>query len=102
MSQHHEIGRPESDSVPVPDQKLITTSEKTEAPISISIKKLAKGEKSLMALTMENPALITSEIPKKTLLQTIRRKVAKFGKFVGPGFMVSVAYIDPGMIVLPV
>lgn len=24
------------------------------------------------------------------------RAVAKFGKFIGPGFMVSVAYIDPG------
>lgn len=26
----------------------------------------------------------------------IRRKVVKYTKFIGPGFMVSVAYIDPG------
>lgn len=33
----------------------------------------------------------------KNAAMTIRRKVVKYGKFVGPGFMVSVAYIDPGM-----
>ena len=27
---------------------------------------------------------------------TVRRKVVKYGKFIGPGFMVSVSYIDPG------
>ncbi|KAI9666850.1 MAG: hypothetical protein M1829_005653 [Trizodia sp. TS-e1964] len=32
----------------------------------------------------------------KHLLDGTGRKLAKFGKFIGPGFMVSVAYIDPG------
>lgn len=32
----------------------------------------------------------------KTLLQRVRYAIIKYGKFVGPGFMVSVAYIDPG------
>ncbi|KAI9717175.1 MAG: hypothetical protein M1812_004923 [Candelaria pacifica] len=30
------------------------------------------------------------------LLTSIGRVLTKFGKFVGPGFMISVAYIDPG------
>ena len=29
--------------------------------------------------------------------QTFKRKLIKYAKFVGPGFLVSVAYIDPGM-----
>jgi metal iron transporter len=29
-------------------------------------------------------------------IMTMRRKLVKFTKFIGPGFMVSVAYIDPG------
>ncbi|KAI9700029.1 MAG: hypothetical protein M1836_002563 [Candelina mexicana] len=32
----------------------------------------------------------------QSLLTSIRRVLTKFGKFVGPGFMISVAYIDPG------
>ncbi|RFU27725.1 hypothetical protein B7463_g8621, partial [Scytalidium lignicola] len=32
----------------------------------------------------------------KGLLLKISKKLMKFGKFVGPGFMISVAYIDPG------
>jgi metal iron transporter len=28
---------------------------------------------------------------------TVRRKLVKYSKFIGPGFMVSVSYIDPGM-----
>jgi hypothetical protein len=28
---------------------------------------------------------------------TIKHKLRKFAKFIGPGFLVSVAYIDPGM-----
>jgi metal iron transporter len=31
--------------------------------------------------------------------QTFKRKLFKFAKFVGPGFLVSVAYIDPGTFV---
>jgi hypothetical protein len=41
--------------------------------------------------------------PKSTFIATaidkarkLRRTMIKFGKFVGPGFMVAVAYIDPG------
>lgn len=37
--------------------------------------------------------------PEKTALgylQHVYRVLKKFGKFIGPGFMVSVAYIDPG------
>jgi hypothetical protein len=30
------------------------------------------------------------------MIMTTRRKVLKYIKFIGPGFMVSVAYIDPG------
>ncbi|KAK0742487.1 natural resistance-associated macrophage protein-domain-containing protein [Apiosordaria backusii] len=32
----------------------------------------------------------------RTRLNTAKRAVITFGKFVGPGFMVAVAYIDPG------
>jgi hypothetical protein len=31
-------------------------------------------------------------------LATIKHKLRKFAKFIGPGFLVSVAYIDPGML----
>ncbi|KAK4190789.1 natural resistance-associated macrophage protein-domain-containing protein [Podospora australis] len=32
----------------------------------------------------------------KTRLQQVKHAITTFGKFVGPGFMVAVAYIDPG------
>lgn len=34
------------------------------------------------------------------LYLTSKRKIVKYGKFIGPGFMVSVSYIDPGMLVM--
>ncbi|KAI1099848.1 natural resistance-associated macrophage protein [Jackrogersella minutella] len=34
--------------------------------------------------------------PKRSPLHTIKHTVFTFGKFVGPGFLVAVAYIDPG------
>ncbi|KAK7756391.1 NRAMP-like transporter smf-3 [Diatrype stigma] len=34
--------------------------------------------------------------PRESLLEKLRYIVVTFGKFVGPGFLVSVAYIDPG------
>ena len=34
--------------------------------------------------------------PPPGFLHKMRRKVVKYTKFIGPGFMVSVAYIDPG------
>lgn len=34
--------------------------------------------------------------PALRAFMTVRRKVVKYGKFIGPGFMVSVSYIDPG------
>ena len=34
-------------------------------------------------------------------LSKLKKKLVKYSKFVGPGFMVSVAYIDPGKAVPP-
>jgi hypothetical protein len=101
MSQNDRIGQNEPNSLSTMDQKSAITLEQTNVPVSKSGKQMEAGEKSLMALTTENSALPSISPPKRTLLQTIGRKVVKFGKFVGPGFMVSVAYIDPGMKTFP-
>ena len=42
------------------------------------------------------PPIATSEEGKTCLVRRLWLILVKFGKFIGPGFMVSVAYIDPG------
>jgi hypothetical protein len=45
-------------------------------------------------------SLQPSSISSSNTWQTVKRKALKFAKFVGPGFLVSVAYIDPGKLKL--
>jgi hypothetical protein len=94
-----------------PDKKsnLITVIDKIGTPRSLPP-------------TLENQAQTTQPAKEKTSLKKLlgiqcehthdgdddrpqgffrklRRKVVKYTKFIGPGFMVSVAYIDPGTLV---
>ncbi|CDM30417.1 hypothetical protein DTO013E5_2623 [Penicillium roqueforti] len=42
------------------------------------------------------PASAGGDADPGTLIQRARKMLATFGSFIGPGFMISVAYIDPG------
>ncbi|KAG5984014.1 hypothetical protein E4U55_006379 [Claviceps digitariae] len=44
----------------------------------------------------DSPASSTSSVAGKTFMDKLKHACWTFGKFVGPGFMISVAYIDPG------
>jgi len=49
--------------------------------------------------TPSMPSPYPTQVPRSRALLTaqhVRRTIAKFGTFIGPGFMIAVAYIDPG------
>lgn len=48
--------------------------------------------------SMQNPNAFKYGLQRRLFdpLLQVGKAVAKFGKFIGPGFMISVAYIDPG------
>jgi hypothetical protein len=100
MSQTEGIQQHVSNPLPSADPRSSVVPEKSKSPISILKNQFKTEKNSVMALSTETAPPPTSILPKRTIWQTITRKVVKFGKFIGPGFMVSVAYIDPGNRVL--
>jgi metal iron transporter len=79
--------------VPTPDEPISSATTMVESAV------LADKEKECVRF-IATPSLGNGRQPRsKKAMGSIRelcRVLVKFSKFIGPGFMVSVAYIDPG------
>ncbi|KAH6605678.1 transporter smf2 [Trichoderma cornu-damae] len=83
------IGRQVSPPVVSFDEKIADGKSKSQSQ-SAQIAEDGSGGDDNNSVETSRPG------PKKTPVARLRHVLATFSKFVGPGFMVSVAYIDPG------
>jgi hypothetical protein len=91
------LGSKASDPITVvqstnPPQSTHPVPEEESPPPSKSTRSL----KGLLGLEPDRSRGGQPDRPLAGFIHKIRRKVVKYTKFIGPGFMVSVAYIDPG------
>ncbi|CRG87191.1 Manganese transporter SMF1 [Talaromyces islandicus] len=83
---------------PNPNSNDLTTNEDFNGLVNSRVMRESESQ-TLPNATSNIPEPIVSDAPTDndgTLGQRVRNMLATFGSFVGPGFMVSVAYIDPG------
>ena len=91
MHQELSSSIPNLESVLPPAEK-ITASEKTAEPL--------EDARSTIRPSTTDSSSSAGGFPRglrtSTSVKGIGRTLIKFGKFIGPGFIISVAYIDPG------
>ncbi|QKX63230.1 uncharacterized protein TRUGW13939_10399 [Talaromyces rugulosus] len=86
---------------PNPNSNDLTTNEDFNGLVNSRVMRESDSQ-ALPNVASNVPGQIASDAPTEndgrgsTLGQRVRKMLATFGSFVGPGFMISVAYIDPG------
>jgi hypothetical protein len=86
-------------SKPMPEEKSAATENcENVLPIDSSVPDVPRRRDYFAGIFGRQPSFGGRSISSLSGFQTVKRKVTKFAKFVGPGFLVSVAYIDPGIL----
>jgi hypothetical protein len=78
------------------EEKAFPSADFEKTALETNIEDRTQKKDYFARLFNRRPSSGASSTSSTGAFQTIKRKVRKFAKFVGPGFLVSVAYIDPG------
>ena len=93
----------EHGQIPMPAENLHIADGPSAETLS-AVEAAGKSHSGSAAMSQNGSTRAPDEDPRKTphltpsvhSMATVWQIVLKFGKFIGPGFMVAVAYIDPG------
>lgn len=77
-------------------QKLMNRFKKSKKTARVLVEEVGPGGTSTAAAAAAAGASQQPSMPKKSLVSRFTNFIKEYGRFVGPGFMISVAYMDPG------